>query len=211
MIWNSKQKKQVRYYIWTSLSETDKQQMWLLKSWCSLTSCAQWTTRPQTEIWTKWITALWNAPGLDWTSPAQIDTSAARRDEFVEECRRRPKAKVCIPEQDAKQLWHIYYSRWCTGSCLARGARSPSKVLGVNCPRPLNKNYIMCCHTPRKQVKLLHGHCLENNKKSSVILKLTGSGQLEANRSNWDWISQSSSLLSVIVGSECKELSSVWL
>lgn len=47
----------------------------------------------------KWCSILWDASELDWTSPAQTDTSAAERgDECVEECR--------LPTPQPKSAFH---------------------------------------------------------------------------------------------------------
>ena len=84
----------------------------------------------------KWCSILWDASELDWTSPAQTDTSAAERGRVCGGVQTAdPAAKVCIPRQrstDPRTVAHLLQQlmyRKLLGS-----SRAPlcAKVLGSN-------------------------------------------------------------------------------
>lgn len=151
----------------------------------------------------KWCSILWDASELDWTSPAQTDTSAAGRgDECVEECRLpTPQPKSAFHgsaartrETVAHLLQQLMYRK------LLGSSRAPlcAKVLGSNwkvhrmlprsCLKKHNKkkpSEESCTNQPASQ------RCLRNKRINLRYWNWhEAAGWMPTHISNWDVISQ---------------------
>ena len=143
---------------------------------------------------------------LNLTEPLQRRQTLLQRrgEECVEECRLptpQPKSAFHGSAARTRELWHIYYSSWCTGSCLARRARLfVPKCWGVT------EKYIMlprsCLKKPtKKKIKwrVLHQtasqpasqRCLRNKRINLRYWNWhEAAGWMPTHISNWDVISQ---------------------